>query len=189
MTNNIYVLTGMPRHGKSELAKAMVTRAPHLKAGATSSLVYEVLAKTEGLDPTADWHDVIPEPEQNEFRKRLVTLGDAMCDVYSPLLAVGLVERGISIIDGVRRKRELKAFRAYCKLHRLSCHVIWIHRDHPTVKDNTELGPYDADQLILNSGTIEDLDAVAVRVLRTILQPVTKRLSNRQLSNQYQNDN
>jgi len=151
------VIIGKACAGKSTFAQWLIKQTGE-KAGRTSSIIYEAMAKARGCT-VKDLEDLPKE----ELRPKLIALGDFMCDIQPDILSQALVQRGITVIDGVRRKSELEALREKHEIF-----VYYIRRDKFTVSDNFELDERDAHYIVDNNGEMNEFKILttAERVLR-----------------------
>lgn len=143
----VFCFIGSPQAGKSTAAKMMAERTG-LKRGTCSDIIYRVLSKMEGLPP-GDWHEVTPEDQKEVMREKLIRLGNAISDEMPHVYPSLLLSHGCGIIDGMRKKKEMTAFKDYCDKEKIRLNVIWIARpDSPAIEDNTEITPSDAHHMM-----------------------------------------
>lgn len=169
-----FIFVGPPHHGKTE-ARKLFCEMTNLRGGSTSDVIYALLAAE--MKTTSE--ELKKQPKE-EIRPKLIEFGDYLCgNVGRPKLLEGnegglgseaelyrapsalvrvLFHLGCRVVDGVRRRLEL--WETIDRLLWIGVPVItiWIERPgHPTVKDNTEITSDDADVVIINDGSLEDL--------------------------------
>lgn len=138
--NKLIVIIGPARAGKTTFAK-WLAQCKGEKTSGTSAVVYELMAKARGC-PLEELYKVPKEL----LRPHLITFADALCDIYPDILSQGLIQEGVTIIDGIRRRAE---FEELDKKYNLT--VYFVKRDIGTVKDNFELTEDDADFIVDNN--------------------------------------
>lgn len=170
MNTPVFIVLSKPHHGKTE-ARKILAELTYLKGGSCSDVIYHFLAARR--ETTVDALRRLPK---EELRPDLIMAGDFLCGLHDSmpdapnkdvdsemyrvpsLLCRTLYLSGYNVIDGIRRKAELKEFRGALNWNGVRSLVVWIDRPgFPTVEDNTEVGPEMADELVLNDGTIDDL--------------------------------
>lgn len=169
----VICLLGEPQAGKSSAAK-IITELTGWKAGTCSTIIYNVLAKLEGL-PQGNWHDVNPPENHDSIREKLVRLGNAMSDEVPGIYPVGLLNQGCQVLDGIRRKEELAALEAHCEDYGIELIKVWISRDNrPALSDNNELLPVHSHWSV-TAADIEELTNDITELLGVLqIIPTTK---------------
>ena len=155
MNSSIFIITGLPGHGKTTLA-ATLADAFDLKMGSTSDPIYQLLASrlagNTGMDlETAE--RLLRSADKEILRPTLVRYGNQMVVGDPSALVQMLIAKGCRIIDGVRRKQELNEALKYIVEQGFTPAVIWVARRPapPQVHDNTEVCGLDADHTVINS--------------------------------------
>lgn len=168
MQTPVLFLIGPPGHGKTA-ARKILCALTSVKGGSTSAAIYSFLAM-RSKTPVAELEKIPKE----EFRAKLIEAGDFMCgatpamsepseydgEVYRcpSILVRMLYTSGYNIIDGVRRKIELAHAKDHLDWNGVPSFTIWIEKSQgPVIPDNTELTALDADEVIFNDGTLDDL--------------------------------
>ena len=167
----VFIVIGPPHHGKTE-ARKILSELTYLKGASTSELIYRFLALRRNV--SLESLQAIPK---EELRPALIEAGDFMVGSISAIaeppvnaeiekvlyripsaLIRTMYLNGYNIIDGVRRKQELAEARTHLYWNGVRSLVLWIDRPGvETLKDNTELTAADADEIVPNDGTLEDL--------------------------------
>jgi len=171
----LYIFIGPPQHGKTT-ARRVFSELTGLPGASCSDVIFALLARHTGT----------PEPElraadKEVLRPKLIEFGDYLCGSIGKLELVGeptpearphtealyrgpsalvraLFHAGFRVIDGVRRRLELRDVRDRLEWLGLRTIVVWVERPGaPPIKDNTELSREDADVVIVNSGSTDDL--------------------------------
>ena len=143
----LFLIGGAPEVGKTTFRKLM-SEYTELPGGSCSDVVYAIMATRTGK--TVEELRAMPK---SELRPKLVELGNAICDADPAYLVRYLYERGVRIVDGIRRKEELAAV-----LKEFSCVGVWIVNPRAAVvTDNTELTAADFPIVIQNDGTVDEL--------------------------------
>ena len=145
-----YLIIGNPWAGKT-LATALLADFIGVASGSTDSIVYEELAKERGVPR---WS--LEASAKESLRPDLVRVGNALCDQDPAALVSPLLARGARVIDGIRRRFELKAARQAARASGLIPVVVWVDRCS-AVKDNTDVMRSDADYVISNRDTVGHL--------------------------------
>lgn len=141
----ITVIIGPARAGKTTFANWLVSkRGGDAKTAGTSEIIYEAMQKATGKS-LAELKSVPKE----ELRPRLIEFADYLCDIYPDILSRALVQRGVNIIDGIRRREELQWLK-----DKYDTEIFYIERYEGVVKDNFELNPSDADYIVDNTGPL-----------------------------------
>jgi shikimate kinase len=130
------LIAGLPKHGKSYVAELLSMMLKE-KWCNTSDLIKE---KCEGCQ----------FEDKESVRKLFIETGDRMCKDDPGAIIKELLSRGFKIIAGLRKPEELKS------ISHLNPFVIWVDRPgHPTVEDNTQIGPEYADLILVNNQNLE----------------------------------
>jgi len=145
--NYVFIFIGWPKSGK-KLAGQLFSHAARVTHAATSSIVYEELAKERGVRP---WE--LESLEKDDLVPDLVRVGNALCANTPTALVAPLLKRGVRVISGVRRRVELRAARQHIRDCGLVPVIVWMDR-RGVVRDNTEVGIGDADWVIRNYGSV-----------------------------------
>lgn len=147
-----FFIIGPPQNGKTTIAN-YISKKLGLKYASTSSIVYRELARSKGLSLEQTYK--LPK---EQIRPELVVVADKMCDADATVLVDGLVKDGANIIDGIRRKFELRKSVEKLTLQGHKVHVWYVVDNRKAlIKDNTEIDGTDADIIILNNGSFEAL--------------------------------
>lgn len=180
MNPPVFFIVGKPQHGKSTLRNAISQRT-RLRGGSCSDVVYALLAARRNV--SVESLRAIPK---EQLRPDLIRFGDWLCRTGEPLAEVSarpgfdedmyrhptalvrvLVLSGIHVIDGVRRRIELQEAKDRLEWIGLQTLTLFVDRPGgPDIKDNTEDLRDLADELVLNDGTIEDLERKAGELLQ-----------------------
>lgn len=175
----VLIVVGPPHHGKTE-ARKILSELTFLKGESTSTVIYEFLAIRRKVSI-----DELRQLEKEFLRPELIEAGDflvgARADISLPAvdpeidkivyripsaLIRTLYMSGYNIIDGVRRKTELKEAVNHLNWNGVRSVVVWIERPGvEKIQDNTELSQADATDVVFNDGTLEDLRAQLKLVL------------------------
>ena len=168
-----FLVMGPPQHGKSTTANILSVRIQG-RFGSTSSIVYEELAHE--LNTSVEALRRIPK---EELRPELVRKGNDLCSINPSHLVEALIDRDFNIIDGVRRLRELKKTEVLFQELGVKLHKLWIFNPKgPTIQDNTEITEDLADHIIINSGTLAELEAKVLNLLSTLDVTSSLKVSN-----------
>lgn len=170
----IIAVAGKPRHGKSTTA-TLLSAITGLPWGDTSSLIYQEVAKDEGVS-TAE----LRKQPKNVIRPKLIAKGDELCSEDPAFLLKHLVNNGVSILSGLRKLPELAALRLHFPTRRVI--VVWVEAlqepvlkalaaaghtnlyHAPDITDNTDTNlRNEADEIIYNHSMVF-LD-VSVRII------------------------
>jgi len=154
MNSLIFIITGLPGHGKTTLA-ATLACAFDLKMGSTSDPIFQLLAQRlasntgMGLDEA---EQILRTANKEILRPTLVRYGNQMVLGDPSALVQMLIARDCRIIDGVRRKQELNEALKYIVEQGFTPVVIWVQRMPPPerIHDNTEVCGLDADHVVTN---------------------------------------
>lgn len=185
MNPPVFFVVGKPQHGKSTLRQALAN-ATRLRGGSCSDVVYALLAARRGV--SVESLRFLPK---EELRPTLVRFGDWLCGLGEPLeetavnpefdeniyrhptaLVRVLVLSGIHVVDGIRRRLELQESKDRLEWIGLRTLTIFVDRPGvPEVKDNTEDLRDFADEVVLNDGTVADLEVKAKELLSRRFPP------------------
>ena len=159
-TNKHYIIIGKPRHGKTTTAEELA-RITGNRSGSTSNRVYEIYAQQVGKSV-----DEVKKLDKETIRPILSKIGNEFCKDNPTALVDSLLNQGIKIIDGVRRKKEFETVCAHFAKNNIEFIVIWVENPNkPDIVDNTEVQKEDADIIIWNSGDIPSLYSKINRLL------------------------
>ncbi len=156
----VYLFLGSgPEVGKSTLGKQFA-ESHGLKHGTTSDIIIETFAQElyhlfGGFMGATSWYAIYEKIKSNKeaWRPWLVWYGNRMCDDDPACLAGELINRGCSVVDGIRRQCELDLIR-----ERYDCHVFWIERPgYPKKLDNTDITKPNDAVTILNDFETKDI--------------------------------
>lgn len=173
MNAPVIIVIGPPHHGKTE-ARKILSELTFLKGESTSTIIYNFLAHRRKVELA----DLLKVPKE-DIRPELIEAGDFLVgkidtialDAVDPeidklvyripsALIRTLYMSGYNVIDGVRRKTELKEAVDHLNWNGVRSVIIWIERPGAdTIQDNTELTQQDATDVVFNDGTLEDLKA------------------------------
>lgn len=143
-----------------------------MKGESTSTVIYNFLA-TRRKTTISDLRALPKE----EFRAELIEAGDYLVGALDTLKAPPLDDAldkivwrmpstlvrtlymaGYNVVDGVRRHEELTHTISHLAWNGVRALTLWIEKpDGPKIPDNTELTAADADEAVLNDGTLEQL--------------------------------
>lgn len=171
MQTPVIIVIGPPHHGKTETRK-ILSELTFQKGESTSTIIYSFLAHRRQI-PLAELQALPKE----SMRPDLIEAGDFLVgqidklylDAVDPkidgavfripsALVRTLYMSGYNIIDGVRRKTELTDSIKHLEWNGVRTLVVWVERPGAgAITDNTELTQSDANEIILNDGTLEDL--------------------------------
>jgi hypothetical protein len=167
---------GRPRHGKTTL-RQIAEQLTRLRGGSCSDVIEAFIADQRKC--TVEEFRALPKEER---RPLMVKVGDWLTgNVGQPeelpeaadfgyripsLLVRTLYHNGRNLIDGVRRRIELQEARERLEWNGVRHLTIWVDRPgEPAVDDNTELTAEDADEVITNDCSLEELKQRLVTVL------------------------
>lgn len=162
MKEKVFIIIGLPTHGKTEVAKG-INYATKLRRSSCSGRIFaylaaEIMTQT-GKDLNTVWAE-LKAANKESIRPKLIALGDYLVSSEPARLVTELVAEGVRIVDGVRRKEELKLAREILTKKGFDVEVWWVKRvPEPTfVPDNTDVTEADADMVIENdTATVEEL--------------------------------
>ncbi len=142
------IIGGLPQHGKTTIAGIIASRFGVTFAN-TSDTIYDELA---GYGQTVE--DLHKMPKER-LRPRLIETGDRLCEEHGlAYLALTQLEKH-DVVCGVRKPKELALIRAAYP----DCLFLWVIRPgHPHIKDSTQLSHKDADLVVMNTGSVTDLE-------------------------------
>jgi len=99
---DIILVGGLPRHGKSTAATQLSTFTGRPWADC-SQVIYEKVAEAKGVDIAT-----LRAMDKRLIREDLIRMGDELCLADPAYLAHAMIERGNTIIAGVRKPDEVK---------------------------------------------------------------------------------
>jgi hypothetical protein len=140
MKPSVIVIIGRARAGKTTFAE-WYQKIYGGKIARTSDVVYEVMAKARNCNV----EDLQKLPKE-ELRPNLIKLADFLCDVQPDFLSKALIQRGINVIDGVRRVSELEELRKQAFVT-----TYYVYRREGTVDDNFAIPHTEADFFVDNN--------------------------------------
>lgn len=168
-TTPLFIFIGPPHHGKTT-ARKLFCELTGLQGASTSDVVYALLSAHKGVEEKD-----LRVLDKEVIRPELVDFGDYLCGSRDSMpdkpveedyfrapsaLVRNLFHCDYRVVDGVRRQAELKEARFVMEWMGIQTVVFWIERPGAdTVKDNTAVTSADADVIIVNDGTPEDLKA------------------------------
>lgn len=144
------IIGGLPQHGKTTVASIIATRFG-VTYGNTSDTIYETVATVQGVTV-----DELYKMDKEKLRPKLIEAGDHLCSVGGPAyLALQQLQKH-DVVCGIRKPQELALIRASYP----DCLFLWVIRPgYLHIKDSTQLSHKDADVVIVNSGSMADLEA------------------------------
>jgi len=168
-----FFVVGPVGHGKTT-ARERLASITSLKGGSCSDIIYAFLAIRKQL--TVDELRQLPK---ESFRNELIEAGDFLCGSIGKLTEVAknpaidadvwcqpsalirtLYMNGYNIIDGVRRRLELQDAKGHLEWNGVRSLVIHIHDPRKgVIADNSENLQDLADELVVNEGTPDELEA------------------------------
>lgn len=150
------LVIGNKYHGKTTFARFLQQALGDAQSFSTSEYLVYRLSLLNGVS-VADIHK-----EKEKYRPELIKLGNAMCNADAGCLVTICMwscHKTFAIIDGVRRISE------YTRVKDWFEQIIWINRpSEPKGLDNLELDESHANRIILNDGSLEELQAKAIEV-------------------------
>jgi hypothetical protein len=189
------IVIGPAKHGKSTFRRALAAKLG-TKGASCSDMLYAIWAyvaeeSEEGLRKRpkdeirstlvalGDWYTTPAATlaENFPFDKlpsiHLAKLeGSEMEKPHEGVLIQQAYRSGVRVLDGVRRKRELAAALPIFKWVGIPVLVLYVYDPRKGVDptDNFDLRYRDANNIILNNGSEENLEAEAARVAEIILR-------------------
>lgn len=153
MENKKILIIGNKCHGKTTYANFLKDELGSAEAYTTSSYLVYRLSLIKGVP-----ENVILENKET-YRPDLIELGNAMCEADAGCLVsicLWASQAKFILIDGVRRISEFSKVKSWFD------QIIWMNRpSEPIGLDNLELKDQDADIIIENTGSLEDLKSRA----------------------------
>ena len=176
----VILIAGPARHGKTA-AREILCKLTHLKGESCSKVIYTYLALTRGVTLES-----LKLEDKETLRPELIAVGNWLCgdigelkesvgpdapapaDVYrvpSGLIRT-LYHNGYNVIDGVRRKLELRDALDKFGWNGLRVLSLWVVQPNgPVIADNTEDLSGTVDEVVVNDGTLEDLEKKLIEIL------------------------
>jgi hypothetical protein len=175
----VIFIVGPAGHGKSA-SREIVSKITHMKGGSCSDVIYTILAARRGVSVAS-----LREIPKEELRPLLIELGDWLCDPTAAPLSEAAVNpidvdifrapsilirtlylNGYNVIDGVRRRVELQHAKGHLEWNGVRAVTIHVSDPRkPAITDNTEDLTDLADNVIVNDGTLEQLEEKLIQVL------------------------
>lgn len=156
------LIIGNKLHGKTTLANFMVDHLGDAEAFSTSSYLIYRLSLLHGVSE----EEILKDKEK--YRPDLIKLGNGMCDADAGCLVsicLWSSSKEFILIDGVRRVSEYERIKDWFDL------ILWVDRPGQAGGlDNLELESHHAHRVILNDGSLEDLEATAEKLALEIQQ-------------------
>ncbi|MBF0196895.1 MAG: hypothetical protein HQL32_04265 [Planctomycetes bacterium] len=154
------LVIGNKYHGKTTFAGFLKEALGDAEAYSTSSYLIYRLSLISGVSESV----ILSEKEK--YRPELVKLGNAMCEADpGSLVSICLwaAQSEFILIDGVRRISEFDRVKDWFD------EVIWMNRpSEPLGADNLELTSGHANRVILNDGSLEDLNKKAQQLAQEL---------------------
>ena len=154
------LIIGNKYHGKTTFANFLKDALGDAQAYSTSSYLIYRLGMLKGVST----EEILKEKEK--YRPDLIELGNAMCNVDAGCLVsicLWSCHKTFALIDGVRRISEFERVKSMFET------VIWINRpSEPIGRDNLELKAGDANMVIDNTGTLDDLRGKAQNLAKKL---------------------
>lgn len=140
------LIIGPAQHGKSTVGAGLAD-VLDVQRGSCSDIILEHLCTAlDHVLPRWGWRDSILEHKE-EMRPLLIAMGDYLCKADPSALAGELYDRGVAIVDGVRRREEFDQI-----VSKYNPTVFWVERaGQPARLDNLELTRDDAHHHINNN--------------------------------------
>ena len=175
----VILVVGPCGHGKTT-TREIISQLTELRGASCSDVIYHVLAQRRNVSV-----DSLRQEPKEALRPALIELGDFLCgqigqlkeapvnDVDSVMyrgpsaIIRALYLNGVTVIDGVRRRLELKD--AIEKFEWLGIKALVIHVERPggpKIDDNTESLKDAADECITNDGTPLELREKVIVLLK-----------------------
>lgn len=181
----VVFVTGKPQHGKTTV-RHLVAQITGLRGASCSDVVYHYLAARRQVSVEA-----LRQLPKEELRPFLVEAGDFLCGANQPpqevpvnkevdaevyripsALIRALFLSGINVIDGVRRRLELQDAKNHLEWNGVRALTLYVDRPGvPDIPDNTEDLRDLADEVILNDGTLAELEKTVEAVLKRYFAP------------------
>lgn len=187
------VVIGPAAHGKSTFRTAFA-EALHVEGGSCSDYIYAVWAylgdttvealrklPKEDIRPKlvalGDWLTTPAHTFRGHFPFRLFPgwNPEALDKTGLPkphpgALVQGAFNSGVRVLDGVRRRCELEASLPYFAWFNTKPLVVWVEdpRKARNPADNLDLNMDDAHRIVINKGSVEDLQEEARRLAQEI---------------------
>jgi len=162
--NALLLIAGLPTSGKTEFGSAFAAVTGRT-AGSPSDIIYRELAEEMGVT-VPDLHRIPKET----LRPELIRVGDRITAEDPAALIKMLASSGVTVISGIRKKRELAAVRSKYP----DAVIVWIYRASPFIQDNTDLKATDCDMVIVNDGSLEELHSMVYKVIRLFPERFTR---------------
>lgn len=154
------LIIGNKYHGKTTFANFLCSALGDARAYSTSSYLIFRLSLINGISTEAILKD------KEKYRSELILLGNKMCDADAGCLVsicLWSCQQRYALIDGVRRNSEFSKVKDWFEK------IVWINRpSEPIGLDNFELNTSQADVIIQNTGSLDDLKAEAEKFAKTI---------------------
>lgn len=176
----VIFLIGPVQHGKST-ARRLVSELTGLRGASCSDVIYALLALRKGVPETE-----LRKIPKETLRPELIEFGNWLCGETEGLKEVPvdktidseidyrvpsaiirtLYHAGVHVIDGARRSLELDQARAHLQWNGVRSLVIWVEKTGgPKIKDSTTVKKEQADHVVKNDGTEEELKARLKEIL------------------------
>lgn len=185
MNAPVFFFIGPPQHGKTE-ARLQASEITGLPGASCSDVIHAFLA-ARMKSTVAKWR----EQDREVRRPAEIEAGDYLCGHIGHLNLVAfdptvdkdfyrcpsglirpLVQRGVRLIDGVRRRLELSDAVNHLDWNGIPSVTIWVERPGaPDIRDNTELTREHATEHIVNDGDLAQLKAAVRAVLEKYAPP------------------
>jgi len=150
MNPHAFFIIGLRESGK-ELVANLLSHTLGERRGATSSIIYDEVARQRGVPR---WE--VESLPKDELVPELVRVGNSLCATDPSALVAPLLRRGVRVVYGIRRRVELAAARRAAATQGLTPVVVWLDRGEGS-NDNTEVSREDADYVIANHGSVGHL--------------------------------
>lgn len=173
MQTPVIFVIGPPGHGKTA-ARKILAELTSQAGESTSTVILQFLGLRGG-----GTKDALKATPKEEIRADLIEAGDFMVGAIEKMskpaaegremldsaiyrvpsvLVRTLYLNGVNIIDGVRRIGELAHSKEHLEWNGVRHLTLWIEKSQgPVIPDNTELTALNADETVMNDGTLEDL--------------------------------
>lgn len=174
MTTPVFFVIGPVGHGKTA-AREILARLTRLKGGSSSDVIYAFLAFRRNVS-----QESLRQLPKESFRPELIEAGDFMVGVLPRMkdndertaeidasiyrrpsaLIRTLYMNGYNIIDGVRRRHELTEAIDHFDWNGIRTLIVHVSDPRkPIVADNSEDLKDLANEVVVNDGTLEELEA------------------------------